>query len=44
MITNKNVREEVNEHKNKGYKYHRGWSKDRTYKWKIRGYVQGPDW
>jgi hypothetical protein len=26
MITNKNVREEVNGHKNKGYKYHRGWS------------------
>jgi hypothetical protein len=26
VITDKNVREEVNGHKNKGYKYHKGWS------------------
>jgi hypothetical protein len=24
VITDKNVREEVNEHRNKGYKYHKG--------------------
>jgi hypothetical protein len=27
VITDKNVREEVNGHKNKGYKYHKGWVK-----------------
>ena len=26
VVTDKNVREEVNGHKNKGYKYHKGWS------------------
>jgi hypothetical protein len=26
VITDKNVREEVNGHKNKGYKYHKRWS------------------
>ena len=26
VITDKNVREKVNGHKNKGYRYHKGWS------------------
>jgi hypothetical protein len=26
VIPDKNVREEVNAHKNQGYKYHKGWS------------------
>jgi hypothetical protein len=43
VIPNKNVREEVNVHKNQGYKYHKGWSSDKICKWKRRGYVQGPD-
>jgi hypothetical protein len=32
VITDKNVREEVNGNKNKGYKYPKGWSEDMTYK------------
>jgi hypothetical protein len=43
VITDKDVGEEVNWHKNKGYKCHKGWSLDRTCKWIRRGYVQGPD-
>jgi hypothetical protein len=43
VITNKDVGEEVNRHKNQEYKYHKGWSKNMTCKWKRRGYVHGPD-
>jgi hypothetical protein len=43
VITDKDVGEEVNGHKNQGYEYRKGWSSDMTYKWKRRGYIHGPD-
>jgi hypothetical protein len=43
VITNKNIGEEINGHKNQGYEYQEGWSLERTCKWKRRGYVQGLD-
>jgi hypothetical protein len=39
VITDKDVGEEVNVHKNQEYKYYKGWSSDKTYKWKRTEYA-----
>jgi hypothetical protein len=43
VVTDKDVEKGVNQHKNIGYKCHKGWSWGRAYKWKRRGYIQGSD-
>jgi hypothetical protein len=43
VIPDKNVREEVNAHKNQGYKYHKDGVKTGPANEKKRGCVQGSD-